>query len=77
MSRFAAQRNTPAVRKLSLEVLEDSLTPAYDLTMLDLNTVNGSTAGSSNPQWITPLGNIVIFDRMKHKPCICKVKTFC
>ena len=48
-------------QRLMLQTLEERLTPAYDVSLLDLNTINQDVTGSSSPDWITPVGNIIIF----------------
>ena len=61
MSHTTSPRAKYRTRQLELLALEERLTPAYDISLIDINTINGQTAGSSSPEYITPLGNIVIF----------------
>ena len=61
MSHTTSLRAKYSARQLELLALEERLTPAYDISLIDINTVNGQAVGSSSPEWITPLGNIVIF----------------
>ncbi|MFZ4645508.1 MAG: ELWxxDGT repeat protein, partial [Gemmataceae bacterium] len=61
MSHTTSLRAKYRARQLELLTLEERLTPAYDISLIDINTVNGQAVGSSSPEWITPLGNIVIF----------------